>query len=51
MEGEMSSCYVDPDIISVGDLKSIVVKMGYGEHRIRKLHLRKPNLAFKPLFP
>ena len=25
MEGEMSSCYVDPDMVSVGDLKGIVV--------------------------
>jgi len=33
-------------MISVGDLKSIGVEVGYAEHRIRKLHLRKPNVAF-----
>ena len=38
MEGEMSSCYVDPDMLSVGDLKGIVDELGYAEHRIRRLH-------------
>ena len=28
MEGEMSSCYVDSDMLSVGDLKGIVVELG-----------------------
>ena len=43
----MSSCYVDLDMLSVGDLKGIVVELGYAEHRIRRLHLRKPNVAFE----
>jgi len=47
MEGEMSSCNVDPDLMSVGDLRSIVVELGYAEHRIRRLHLRRPNMAFE----
>jgi len=47
MEGEASSCYVDPDMISVGDLRGIVVELGYAEHRIRRLHLRRPNVAFE----
>jgi len=37
---------LDPNIISVGDLKAKIVEMGDGEHRIRKLHLRKPNVVF-----
>jgi len=52
MEGEMISCYVDPNMLSVSNLKSIVVELGYAEHKIRKLHLRKPNVAFdKTLVP
>ena len=47
IEGEMTSCYLDPDKISVVDLKAKVVNMGYGEHRVRKLHLRKPNVGFE----
>jgi len=47
MEGEMSSYYVDPDMLSVSDLKGVVVEMGYAEHRIRRLHLRRPNVAFE----
>jgi len=46
MEGEMSSCYLDLDMLSVGDLKSIAVELGYVEHRIRKLQLRRTNMAF-----
>ncbi|KAJ8428783.1 hypothetical protein Cgig2_006257 [Carnegiea gigantea] len=47
IEGEMTSCYLDPDKISVDDLKAKVVDMGYGEHGVRKLHLRKPNVGFE----
>ena len=42
----MSSCYVDQDMLNVGDLNDIVVELGYAEHRIRKLHLKTPNVAF-----
>ena len=42
----MTSCYLDLDKISVDDLKAKVVDMGYGEHRVRKLHLGKPNVVF-----
>jgi len=47
IEGEMTSCYLDADKISVDDLKAEVVDMGYGEHRVRKLHLKKPNMIFE----
>ena len=47
MEGEINSCYVDPDMVSVGDLRGIVVELGYAKHRIRRLHLRRPNVAFE----
>jgi len=47
MEGEMSSCYVDSDMLSVGDLKGIVVELGYAEHRIRRLHLSRSNVPFE----
>ncbi|KAJ8422842.1 hypothetical protein Cgig2_033481 [Carnegiea gigantea] len=47
IEGEMTSCYLEPDKISVDDQKTKVVDMGYGEHRVSKLHLRKPNVNMK----
>ena len=50
MEGEASSCYVDPDMISVGDLRGIVVELGYAEHRIRRLHLRDQMWHLRNLF-
>ncbi|KAJ8444779.1 hypothetical protein Cgig2_011741 [Carnegiea gigantea] len=50
IEGEMTSCYLDPDKISVDDLKAKVVDIGYGEHRVKKLHLRKPNVGFEEAF-
>ena len=43
----MTSCYLDPDRISVDNLKAKVVDMGYGEHKVKKLHLRKPNVGFE----
>ncbi|KAJ8444778.1 hypothetical protein Cgig2_011740 [Carnegiea gigantea] len=46
----MTSCYLDPDKISVDDLKAKVVDIGYGEHRVKKLHLRKPNVGFEEAF-
>ena len=46
IEGEMSSCYLDLEKISVDNLKPKVVERGFGEHRIRKLHPRKPNVIF-----
>ncbi|KAJ8423168.1 hypothetical protein Cgig2_023235 [Carnegiea gigantea] len=47
VEEEMTSCYLDPDMISVDDIKAKVVDMGYTEHSVRKLHLRKPNVGFE----
>ncbi|KAJ8444490.1 hypothetical protein Cgig2_024054 [Carnegiea gigantea] len=47
IEGEMTSHYLDPDKISADHLKAKLVDMGYGEHRVRKLHLKKPNAGFE----
>ena len=49
-DGEMTSCYLDPGKISVDDIKAKVVDMGYAECRVRKLHLRKPNVGFEEAF-
>jgi len=46
VEGDTSLWYLDPGKISVGDLKVSVVELCYGGHRVRKLHLRKQNVAF-----
>ncbi|KAJ8448936.1 hypothetical protein Cgig2_030792 [Carnegiea gigantea] len=50
IEGDMTSCYLDPNKISADDLKAKVVDMGYGEDRVGKLHLKKPNVAFGQAF-
>jgi len=46
MEEGMSSCYADPDMLNVRWFKECSSWMGYAEYRIRKLHLRIPNVAF-----
>lgn len=46
-EGELFKKEIDPDLCSMYDIRDIVVnEIGYGEYRIGKFFLSRPN--FKP---
>ena len=37
----------DPNLLSVEELKDMVIKMCYKQYMILKLYLRKPNIEFE----
>ena len=47
IESEVSMVYLDPDYLSVEDLKENVVKLGYSEDRIKEIYLSRPNVPFE----
>ena len=45
--GEMKKVERDADYLSVGNIKEIVIELGYTERRIKKIYFSKPELPFE----
>jgi len=45
--GEMKKVECDPDYLSVGNIKDIVIELGYTEKRIEKIYFSKPESPFE----
>jgi len=39
--------YVDPDYMSVDDIKDGVVNLGYSKERIKEMYFSRPNVHFE----
>jgi len=46
-ESEAFEVYIDPDYLSVEDIKDNVVNLGYSEDRIEEVYFSRPNVPFK----